>query len=142
MSDISRFLKKNKTVKENVFFPATKSILGEDGEPLKWEIRAVPQRENERIQNDCMLDVPIKGKPGQFRQKIDSLAYLNRLLVASIVDPDLHSAELQDSYGVNKPEDLLTEMIDEIGEYNALAEFVQRLNGIEPIKEEIDTAKN
>jgi nicotinate phosphoribosyltransferase len=36
-------------------------------------------------------------------------------VVASLVYPDLHNAELQDSYGVKDPEDLLFAMLDEAG---------------------------
>ena len=42
------------------------------------------------------------------------------MMVASIVEPNLNDKTLQDSYGVMTPEDLLTEMIDNPGEYNDL----------------------
>lgn len=141
MSNLSLFFKKNKPKKENVFYPATKELKDEKGNPLLWEIRPLTIKENENIQASCMADIPIKGK--QFRQKFDTNKYVNAMLVKSIVFPDLHNVELQDSYGVKKPEDLIKEMIDNIGEYNDFAAFVQELNDVNPtIEEEIDLAKN
>ena len=36
MSNFSRFMKTNKIVKENTTFPATKSLVDEQGNPLEW----------------------------------------------------------------------------------------------------------
>jgi hypothetical protein len=143
MSDFSRFFKANKAKKENTFYPATKSLLGEDGKPLLWEIRALTTKENDVIQDSCTKEVPIPGKTGMYRHRIDTTAYIAKMLVSSIVSPDLHSAELQDSYGVNKPEDLLKEMVDDPSEYNNLTLFVQNFNGFDvSLQEDIDAAKN
>jgi len=69
--------------------------------------------------------------------------YLKKMICASVVFLDLFNAQLQDSYGVTKPEDLIMEMIDDPGEYNDLAVFIQDLNGFsESINEKVDTAKN
>ena len=38
------------------------------------------------------------------------------MVAASVVYPDLDNAELQDSYGVKRPEELLLEMVDDPGE--------------------------
>lgn len=143
MSELSRFLKMNKVVKENAFYPATKSLCGEDGKPLNWEIRPLSTKENEKIQESCMLEVPIPGKPNQYRQKIKSSDYMGRLIAASVTFPDLFNAELQDSYGVKTPEELVKEMVDDPGEYNELALFVQNFNGFNvSLQEEVDEAKN
>lgn len=143
MSDLSLFFKKNKAKSENTFFPATKSLCGEDGKPLLWEIRRVSSAENEQLQSDCIREVPVPGKPHQYRPRLDSMAYINKLVAASVVYPDLLNAALQDSYGVKKPEGLLKEMIDNIGEYNEFALFVQQFNGLNAsLTEDIDEAKN
>ena len=39
MSNFSRFMKKNKIAKENTTFPATKSLVDENGNPLEWTIK-------------------------------------------------------------------------------------------------------
>jgi hypothetical protein len=143
MSDLSRFLKVNKQVKENVFFPATKTLCGEDGEPLQWEIRRVPTKEDEIIRDACVMEIPVPGKPTLFRNKIRTNEYLAKVIVASVVFPDLLDATLQDSYGVKKPEDLVREMIDDAGEYAKFAAFIQQLNGFNvSMNEDIKEAKN
>ncbi len=58
-----------------------------------------------------------------FRPKVQSGKYIQKMITASVVMPDLYDAELQDSYGVNTPEDLLLAMVDDPGEYNELADF-------------------
>ena len=49
MSDLSRFLKKNKKLKENVQYAVTKSLTEEKGQPLLWEIRPLTSKETNRL---------------------------------------------------------------------------------------------
>ena len=143
MSDISMFFKRNKAARENVFFPATKSLCDENSETLQWEIRPLSTKEDERIRDSCTKEVPIPGKPNMYRNKIDASAYISKMLAASVVFPDLLNAELQDSYGVKEPEDLLKEMIDDPGEYSEFTVFVNKLNGFDiSMQEQVDEAKN
>lgn len=145
MSNINMFFKKNKPTKENVFYPATKSLTDKNGDPLMWEIKPLTTRENELIQEACIKEVPMGGRTKQYRSKIDHCQYMCQTLVKSIVFPDLLNAELQDSYGVKKPEELLKEMIDNVGEYNAFFQFIQEFNEFDDeldLEEEIETAKN
>lgn len=140
---LSLFLKKNKTVKENVKYAATKSLCDEKGNPLEWEIKPLTTRETDDIRDGCMTEVQVTGKPGQYRQKVNATKFGAKMLAASIVYPDLLNAELQDSYGVSRPEDLVREMVDNPGEYNAFLEFVQNFNGYsDDINEDIEEAKN
>lgn len=63
--------------------------------------------------------------------------------MASVVEPNLNSAELQDSYGVKTPEKLLQEMVDDPGEYNAFAMFIQEFNHMNTsLQDKVDEAKN
>ena len=143
MSSLSLFLKKNKKVKENVKFPATKSLCDENGNPLEWEIKALTTRESDDIRESCTIDVPIKGKPNVFRQKVLSSKFGAKMIAASVVYPDLMNAELQDSYGVSTPEDLVREMIDDPGEYNRFLTFVQEFNGFDnSMEDKVEEAKN
>ena len=142
MSNFSAFMKKNKIKKENVKYAATKALTDEKGNPLEWEIKAVTTKEADKIRESCTIEVPVKGKPGMFRHKFDSVAYTAKLNVAAIVYPDLYNAELQDSYGVKTPEDLLKEMVDSPAEYVDLCNFVQSYSGFETMQEKVDTAKN
>ena len=143
MSNLSLFLKKNKKVKENVKFPATKSLCDEKGNPLEWEIKPLTTRESDNIRESCTIEVPVKGKANMFRQKVNSSKFGAKMLAASIVFPDLMNAELQDSYGVSTPEDLVREMIDDPGEYQEFATFVQNFNGFNTtLEDKAEEAKN
>ena len=69
--------------------------------------------------------------------------YIAKIIVASVVEPNLNDKELQDSYGVMSAEDLIREMIDEPGEYSNFADFVTKFNGFdETFDEKYDKAKN
>ncbi|GHV08722.1 phage portal protein [Clostridia bacterium] len=143
MSNLSLFMKKNKKVRENVKFTATKSLADEKGKPLEWEIKPLTTKEDERIRDDCTVEVPIVGKPNMYRQKLNANKYVAKLLASSVVFPDLLDAELQDSYGVKTAEDLLKELIDDVGEFNDFSAFVQKLNGFDvSLEEKVDEAKN
>ena len=143
MGNLSLFLKKNKKIRSNTFFAATKSLCDENGKPLEWEIKALTTKESEDIRTACTIEVPVTGKPGMFRPKVDSKAYIAKLIAACVVFPDLYNKDLQDSYGVKTPEDLLKEMVDDPVEYNALAEFIQNFNGLdETLDEKVEEAKN
>lgn len=143
MGNLSLFLKKNKKVRTNTFYAATKSLCDEHGEPVEWEIKALTTKEAEDIRVECTMEVPVTGKPGMYRPKIDNKAYIAKLIAACVVFPDLYNKELQDSYGVKTPEDLLKEMVDDPTEYNSFAEFVQNFNGLdESLEEKVKEAKN
>lgn len=142
MSNFSKFMKANKIQKENVMHPVTNSLCDENGEPLKWEIKPLTTKENEKILESCTVDVPVTGKPNQYRQKVNRSKYQAKLMCAAIVNPDLNNKELQDSYGVMTPEDLLQEMVNDPSEYTDLMLFIQQLSGFKTLQEEVDEAKN
>ena len=143
MSNFSRFMKSNKIMKENTTFAATKSLTDENGEPLKWTIKPLTTSENENIRESCMIDVPVTGKPNMFRPKLNTAKYIAKMAAASVVEPNLYDKELQDSYGVMTPEDLLREMIDDPGEYNDFVAFIQDFNGFNTtLADKVEEAKN
>ena len=143
MSNFSAFMKSNKKQRQNELYAATKSLTDENGVPLLWELRPVTTRENEAIREECMTEVQVPGKPGMYRPHVNMSAYQAKMVAAAVVTPDLHDAALQDSYGVMTPEDLLAEMVDDPGEYNNLAAFIQEYNGFtETIEDKVEQAKN
>lgn len=143
MSKFSMFMKANKAVKENVKFAATKSLCDKEGKPLLWELRAVSSKENEALRDSCVAEVAVAGKSGITRSKLKTGLYVQKLIAASVVVPDLYDAELQDSYGVKTPEELLMALVDNPGEYNRLAEFVQHFQGFDvSLDEKAEQAKN
>ena len=143
MSKFSRFMKQNKIAKENTTFAATKSLVDEKGEPLLWTIKPLTTRENDDIRDACMVDVPIVGKPGMYRQRLKTPEYIAKMICACVVEPNLYDKDLQDSYGVMSPEELIREMVDDPGEYNDLGTFIQNYNGFDTtIEDKIEEAKN
>lgn len=143
MSNFSRFMKKNKIVKENATLAVTKSLVDEDGKPLLWTIRALTTKENEAIRDECMMEVPVTGKPNMFRPKLNTSKYIGKMICACIVEPNLYDKELQDSYGVMTPEALLQEMVDNAGEYQDLVTFIQNFNGFNTtFDDKVSEAKN
>ena len=142
MSKFAKFMKANKTVKENSFYAATKSLTDDDGNALVWEFRHITSKENEAIRDDCTKEIPVVGKANLYRDKINSGLYLQKLIAASVVTPDLYDKELQDSYGVMTPEELLMAMMDDPGEYSDLAAFVKKLQGFTSLEDKAQEAKN
>lgn len=142
-NSLSMFLKKNKVKKENIKIAATKSLVDENSKPLLWELKALTTKEDAAIRDSYMKEVPVMGKPGMYRPKFDSNKYLDIVAAKSIVYPDLNNKELQDSYGVMCAEDLVVEMIDNPGEYNAFMTEMQKFHSfMESMQDKVDEAKN
>lgn len=142
MSNFSRFMRQNKIQKVNTTYAATKSLLDEKGEPLLWTIKPLTTKENDVIRDECTMDVPVTGKPNMFRPKLNTSKYIAKLICASVAEPNLNDKELQDSYGIMTPEELLKEMVDDPGEYSEFANFIQLFNGFTTMEDKIEEAKN
>ena len=136
-------MKPNKTTKANEFYAPTASLCDENGKPLEWEFKHITSKQNEQMRENCTVDVPITGKPNMYRPKLNTSKYLTQMVVTSTVCPDLYDAELQDSYGVKTPEDLLFAMVDDAGEYQELCVWVQKFQGFtKNLSDKVDEAKN
>ena len=143
MSDIKAFLKQNKEVKENVKVVVSDGFKDEKGKPIPFEIKALTAMEDEAIRNACMKKVQVIGKKNQYTSELDSNRYIRLLCTNSVVFPNLKDAELQDSYGVSTPDDLLFAMLTAC-EFNILAEKVSELSMNKSVitDEDIEEAKN
>lgn len=142
MSSLKLFLKDNKKARKTTKYKATQSLQDEKGEAVAWELKPLTTKENEAIREECTRRVPVKGKPNQYTLDVDASQYMRKLIVASVKFPDLYSEELQNSYGVMTPEELVVEMIDNPGEYNELQKFVNEFNGFTDINDKVEEAKN
>ena len=143
MSNLKSFLKENKKKKENAFYPASENFLDDNGTPMLWEIKPLSATDNERIKEECTTIVETKDRGYKMYPKIDSKMIQVKQIVASVVFPDLLNAELQDSYGVKEPEDLVFALLSEAGEYQNLVMFIQKYNRLNiTIDEKIEDAKN
>ncbi|MCM1234105.1 MAG: hypothetical protein NC489_28720 [Ruminococcus flavefaciens] len=143
MSSLSRFMKSNKKVRKNGFYAPTRSLVDENGKPLEWEFKPLSSKENERIRDDYTVDVQVTGKPNMYRPRLNTSGYLVNMVAACVVTPNLYDKELQDSYGVKKPDDLIYAMVDDPGEYQDLCAWVQKYQGFtQTLDEKVEEAKN
>ena len=143
MSKFSAFMKGNKKIRENGKYAPTTSLTDEKGNPLEFEFKPITSKENEELRDSCTYDVQVTGKPEMFRPRLDTKKYLAKMIVSSVVVPDLYDKELQDSYGVMTPEELLFAMIDNPGEYQDLYVWIQKFQGFsKTLEEKVNEAKN
>lgn len=143
MSKFSQFMKANKVEKKNEQYAPTTTLIGSDGTPLRWEFKHITSKENETLRDSCTVEVQVTGKPNLFRPKLNTSQYVSKMIVASTVSPDLYDAELQDSYGVKTPEELVYAMVDGAGEYQDFTVWMQRFQGFtKSLDDKVDEAKN
>lgn len=139
MSGLHAFLSGNAAPVEHVRTAVSHRFRDENGAPILWELRALSEAENEALRKSCTRIV--KNKRTE-TEKTDFNLYTGRLVAACVVFPDLGDAALQDSYGVLGADALVKKMLT-AGEYAALLEKVQEINGYDKdLGELVDDAKN
>lgn len=141
MSKFSAFMAENVTPLENRKIVISNRFKDENGKPIEWEIRAITSDENDELMRRAMVNVQVAGRRGQFTRELDNVKYTNMLMAASVVYPNLNDAELQDSYKVKTPEELLKKMLYP-KEENLLAETVVNFSDLPEINDLIEEAKN
>ena len=138
--NLSRFLKENKEQAETTTY---KLDFFKGDEKPELVLKPITTKENNALVRACTHEKQVVGKPGQFTEEVDKVKYASMLAAACVVEPDLYSAELQDSYGVSKPEDLIVEIFDSPGEWGKFFEVINKINGFDKnINDDIKTAKN
>lgn len=133
--DLSMFLKSDYIEGKEAQYKASSLFKEENGEKISWRFKRLSVDEVEQIRQSCF----IRSENGI---EIDPLLFNRRLAAASVVEPDLHNAALQDSYGVKRPEELITKLFADIGEYDLMVRFVAELNGLGTQASRIEAAKN
>lgn len=138
MSDLSVFFMQNVETDITEEFEVSKRFKDSAGNPVPWKLRTMTEDENESIRKS----VTRRGKPkgGIQTTETNHDEYVAKLASSSVVFPNLKDAELQKSYGVMGAEALLRKMLLP-GEYSALIEKVQEMNGfdrdINDLKDEV-----
>lgn len=94
----------------------------ENGEAIPWKLRAMSP-DNALLATDKAALV--KGKRGGF----NTSTYFKSVVAESVVFPNLRDKELQDSYGVMDPGQLLNKMLNS-AEFNRLLEKCLDINGL------------
>lgn len=116
-------------------------IKDENG-PVEWHFAPITGEEDDRIRKACTKKVQHPAKKGLLIPETDQGLYMTKLTVASIRYPDLHNAELQNSYGVKTAEELLSVMLLP-GELTDAKQFAQEVNGFDiDFDELVEEAKN
>lgn len=94
----------------------------ENGKVIPWKLRAMSP-DNALLATDKAALV--KGKQGGF----NTSTYFKSVVAESVVYPNLRDKELQDSYGVMEPGQLLNKMLNS-AEFNRLLEKCLDINGL------------
>ena len=137
--DLRVFFKQDREEKTTEY-PASKLFKDEKGNIIKWKIRKPTVEELEEIRSNSFT---MKFNGGDRPQAVfDNKKYQHKLVVASVVEPNLHNAELLKSYGKSKAEELVPNMFDSIGEYDKFVNFIVSFAGIKPVSNDIEDAKN
>jgi len=140
MSDFSMFFAGQSSAEITEEFVVSVRFKNTEGNPVPWKLRSITEEENQECRKAATRKV--KGKNGVFTPEIDPNDYMAKLMVSSVIYPDLKNSELQKSYGVLGAESLLRKMLLP-GEFAALGERVQALNGFDrDMNDLVDDVKN
>lgn len=111
----------------------------ETSNPIPWKLRSMTEEENEAIRKSAQRKVREKGV---VTIDTNTEEYLAKLVVSSVIFPDLKDADLQKSYGVMGSDKLLRKMLLP-GEYATLLQKVQEINGFDKgVNDYADEVKN
>lgn len=142
MQDLSVFLKPKQKKAANVKFAPTKLFTDENGKPIEWEFKHLEPKVEAEIRELCTIK---KLKAGKKKSELtfDENKYTLLIVCESCVWPDLGNAELQDSYGVKTPEELIQKLIPVAGDYLKLCKFIINYQGLNlSLEDEVEEAKN
>lgn len=143
MSDtqnLTAFLKNNVEIVNQVEYVASNRIKVGD-EPVAWKINVLQNKVIDKLRNRYTKMIK-DGKTGVTREKFDSQGFNDAMLLESIVYPNLDDMELQDSWGVNDPLELVKAMLTP-GEYADLLNAVVEAQGFEVgMDEKVRAVKN
>jgi len=119
---------------------AAQRELNFDGVNSPFIIREISNDENEKLQNQATV---VKINRGQKVRDLNQQKYMEALLVASVVQPDLNTTDLQKFYGtLGDPSGTLKKMLS-MGELGRLANAVTDLSGLnETLDDEVNEVKN
>lgn len=135
MNTFDLFLKENRKKRQCYYAEVCKDIKDDKGNIVKWKFTPLTTREEEEIREEVAETV-------NGNLKLNMNKYIEKLITASVIYPNLYDATLQDSYNCKTPESLLKAIVNIPGEYSDLARLVQEKNGFNSLREDIEKAKN
>lgn len=133
---LKSFFKENNIKIEKVKYLASDRFKDEEGNYIYWTLKVLTNSELENIKNECITTVFEKHQP---IQKLDNEKFTRNWIVKVIEFPNLYDKELQDSYGVMDPYQLLCEILTS-GEMIALKDKINELHEYDAKK--VDDIKN
>ena len=135
--NLSAFLKQNVDVVNETEYVASKRIKV-NGEPVAWKIKTLATEETERMRKKYTTDRITR----QSEERFDATAYNEDVLSKAITYPNLYDAELQDSWGVTEPVELVKAMLTP-GEYADLLAAVTEAQGYDVgMEDKVKEVKN
>lgn len=104
-------------------------------------IRAITEEENMALRRSVTIKYRAKG--GKKETDVDTDKYVDKLMVACVVVPDLNNAELQASYKTDGDAALTLKRMLKAGEYADLSTAITEFNGFDDSEEElVEEVKN
>lgn len=132
MSKLSAFLHPVTTSEEKEVVISNR-FQDESGRPVPFKIRALTQEENDRITKQATRQTKVNG---QTVEKLDSVDFSRRMVVAATIEPDFQAKELCDAYGVLDPLLVPGKMLLS-GEYAKLLNAITDLSGFGGAEDEV-----
>ena len=123
MSTLSAFLKPVKTTIEKEVVISDR-FVGDDGKPVPFKVRAISQEENDAL---VRAATKTRNEGGQRVERLDSVEYAQRLIVAATVSPEFRAKDICEAYGVVSPLMVPGKMLLS-GEYNRLMKAITELS--------------
>lgn len=133
MSTLSAFLKPVKTTIEKEVIISDR-FVGDDGKPVPFKVRAISQEENDAL---VRAATKTRNEGGQRVERLDSVEYAQRLIVAATVSPDFRAKDICEAYGVVSPLMVPGKMLLS-GEYNRLMKAITELSEFDEAAQDED----
>lgn len=133
MSTLSAFLKPVKTTVEKEVVISDR-FVGDDGKPVPFKVRAISQEENDAL---VRAATKTRNENGQRVERLDSVEYAQRLIVAATVSPDFRAKDICEAYGVVSPLMVPGKMLLS-GEYNRLMKAITELSEFDEAAQDED----
>lgn len=133
MSTLSAFLKPVKTTIEKEVVISDR-FVGDDGKPVPFKVRAISQEENDAL---VRAATKTRNEGGQRVERLDSVEYAQRLIVAATVSPDFREKDICEAYGVVSPLMVPGKMLLS-GEYNRLMKAITELSEFDEAAQDED----
>lgn len=155
MSSLKYFMKEELKKDEIIEIPGTETFCDDDGKPVPFKIRKIGIDEMSDIRKAYTVKKLAKDERGKqlfdrsgspvFVTTIDDTKVTNRLIVESVVFPNLKDKELMEFYGCLDVVDVPMKLFKKTKDYRYVSEQVLLINDLkeeESDNELVEEAKN